>query len=122
MYYSEILPLHGLYREGSRGFLQLSSAGSRLCLIIRLACPSSVGGKILVLESKLSGGPQSGRSASGAREPSDPGSLGSIFHATVDLPAVDLDSAWGRHRRARRRTMTRRSGRVRVSESPGGRG
>src|SRR5450759_4190135 len=41
--------------------------------------------------------------------------LASIFHATVDLPAVDLGSAWGRHRRARRRTKTRRSGRVRVS-------
>src|SRR5664280_1809206 len=41
--------------------------------------------------------------------------LASIFHATVDLPVVDLGSAWRRHRRARRRTMTRRSGRVRVS-------
>src|SRR5664280_2842816 len=47
--------------------------------------------------------------------------LASIFHATVDLPAVDLGSAWRRHRRTRCRAKARRSGRVRVSGSPGGR-
>src|SRR5664280_2458351 len=76
-----------------------------------------------VLELDQSACPESRRSGlSGVSGCTHPTELASIFHATVDLPVADLGPAWGLHRRARRRTKTRRSGRVRVSESPGGRG
>src|SRR5664280_3532881 len=69
-----------------------------------------------VLELDQSACPESRRSGlsdvSGCTHPTE---LASIFHATVDLPVADLGPAWGLHRRARRRTKTRRSGRVRVS-------
>jgi len=48
--------------------------------------------------------------------------LASIFHATVDLPVVDLGCGSARHLRTRCRAKARRSGRGRVSGSPGGRG
>src|SRR5664280_620071 len=48
--------------------------------------------------------------------------LASIFHVTVDLPVVDLGCGSARRLRTRCRAKARRSGRVRVSGSPGGRG